>query len=63
MLCCGLVISGAALQWDGNQTDSVTVQGGLTERPAEPTYSRDGVKFWENWLHKQVVNLHKCTPK
>jgi hypothetical protein len=35
MLCCGLVISGATLQRDGNQTDSVTVKGGLTERPAE----------------------------
>jgi hypothetical protein len=29
ILCCGLVISGAALLLDGNQTDSFTLKGGL----------------------------------
>jgi hypothetical protein len=44
-----LVISSAALQLDGNETDSFTVKGGLykggcTKPPPEPTYGREGVK-------------------
>jgi hypothetical protein len=29
MFCYDLVINGAALQQDGNQTDSFTIKGGL----------------------------------
>jgi len=39
-----VAISGAALQLDGNQTDSFTLKGVPDKAIPEPTDSREGVK-------------------